>query len=88
MLSRHEKYVTQYRAVFVVNCKVGNEQTMHQSILRPKRGKRRKDSGESEVNLAGGEKFKQVCCLACSTEVGVIDEDEVYHFFNVLPSES
>ncbi|KAF3456711.1 hypothetical protein FNV43_RR01365 [Rhamnella rubrinervis] len=85
---RHEKYLTQYRAVFVVNCKIGNERSMRQFITRPKRGKRRRESGESEVNPGGGEIFKQVCCLLCSTEVGVIDEDEVYHFFNVLPSES
>lgn len=62
---------------------------MHQLIPRPKKGKRRRESGESEVDTGGGgEIFKQVCCLVCSTEVGVIDEDEVYHFFNVLPSES
>jgi len=34
------------------------------------------------------ETFKEVCCSVCSTEVGVIDQDEIYHFYNVLPSES
>lgn len=60
-----------------------------QQIL-PKRGKRRRESSEVEADPADGERetFKPVCCSVCSTEVGVIDEDEVYHFFNVLPSES
>lgn len=25
-----------------------------------------------------------VCCAACETEVGVRDEDNVYHFFEVI----
>ncbi|KAJ7954589.1 E2F-associated phosphoprotein [Quillaja saponaria] len=37
---RHEKYVTQYRAVFVVNCKIQNDQILRQNCSRPKRGKR------------------------------------------------
>lgn len=32
--------------------------------------------------------FKRVCCDVCSTDVGVIDEEEVYHFFNVIPSQA
>ena len=31
--------------------------------------------------------FKPVACNHCNTEVGVIDEDEVYHFFSVLTGE-
>ncbi|EOX99085.1 C-terminal [Theobroma cacao] len=83
---RHEKYVTQYRAIFVVNCKIENDQ-VRQEKVKPKRGKRRRECSENEAVDAGGETFKPVCCSVCSTEVGVIDEDEVYHFFNVLPSE-
>ncbi|XVE49717.1 hypothetical protein DITRI_Ditri01bG0103500 [Diplodiscus trichospermus] len=82
---RHEKYVTQYRAIFVVNCKIENDKVRQEGI-KPRKGKRRRESSENEA--AGGEIFKSVCCSVCSTEVGVIDEDEVYHFFNVLPSES
>ncbi|KAK9274473.1 hypothetical protein L1049_021721 [Liquidambar formosana] len=85
---RHEKYVTQYRAVFVVNCKIKSDQVSQQRSLQPKRGKRRRESGENEVGPVGAEMFRSVCCSVCSAEVGVFDEDEVYHFFNVLPSES
>ncbi|KAL3502289.1 hypothetical protein ACH5RR_036738 [Cinchona calisaya] len=80
---RHEKYLTQYRAVFVVNCKIKNGQVSQPGTKR-KRGRRHKTSAEPEVD----DVVKPVCCLICSTEVGVIDEEEVYHFFNVLPSES
>ncbi|KAK1380515.1 C-terminal [Heracleum sosnowskyi] len=84
---RHEKYVTQYRAVFVSNCKIKNDQVAQPGIKR-KRGKRGKGGSETDAGSFTGETFKPVCCSTCSTEVGVIDEEEVYHFFNVLPSES
>ncbi|XP_074338636.1 uncharacterized protein LOC141676816 isoform X2 [Apium graveolens] len=84
---RHEKYVTQYRAVFVNNCKIKNDQVSQPGIKR-KRGKRGKGGLETDAGSITGETFKPVCCSTCSTEVGVIDEEEVYHFFNVLPSES
>ncbi|KAB1993968.1 hypothetical protein ES319_D13G067900v1 [Gossypium barbadense] len=85
---RHEKYLTQYRAIFVANCKI-EDGKVRQERVKPKRGKRRRETVESEaVAAAGGEIFKSVHCSVCTTEVGVIDEDEVYHFFNVLPSES
>ncbi|KAJ4710476.1 E2F-associated phosphoprotein-like [Melia azedarach] len=84
---RHEKYLTQYRAIFVVNCKIESGQ-VQQITPKPKKGKRRRESREYEANPAGDELFKPVSCSVCSTKVGVIDKDEVYHFFNVLPSES
>ncbi|KAH8966894.1 hypothetical protein BDL97_03G050700 [Sphagnum fallax] len=36
----------------------------------------------------GEEIFKPVRCAECGTEVAVFDSDEVYHFFNVVPSYS
>ncbi|KAK6931753.1 E2F-associated phosphoprotein [Dillenia turbinata] len=83
---RHEKYVTQYRAIFVVNCKIKSDQTFRSGSQKPRKGKRCRDSSE-ESHPIGCESLKPVCCSVCSTEVGVIDEDEVYHFFNVIPSE-
>lgn len=85
---RHEKYVTQYRAVFVVNCNTKNEQVPQQNTQKSRRRKRARDCSGTQAGAVGGETFRQVCCSVCSTEVGVIDEEEVYHFFNVLPSES
>lgn len=85
---RHEKYVTQYRAVFVMNCTVKDERSYQHVGSGPKGGKRRRGSSKSEAGPVTSETFKHVCCSVCSTDVGVIDEDEVYHFYNTLPSES
>ncbi|KAK7280625.1 hypothetical protein RJT34_25690 [Clitoria ternatea] len=86
---RHEKYLTQYRAVFVVNCKIEGEKVVRQNNSRSRKRNRGKEGlDRSDASSTNIETFKQVCCSVCSTEVGVIDEDEVYHFYNVLPSES
>ncbi|XP_031372931.1 E2F-associated phosphoprotein isoform X2 [Punica granatum] len=89
---RHEKYVTQYRAIFVVNCKVETERVVYErNRARPGRAKRGRQTAEVDAEVGGAisnESFKHVCCSVCCTEVGVIDEEEVYHFYNVLPSEA
>lgn len=84
---RHEKYVTQYRAIFVVNCKIKVDDVSQFGSQKRKRDRRGKASCASNAISVAGETIKGVCCSVCSTEVGVIDEEEVYHFFNVLPSE-
>ncbi|ESW14759.1 hypothetical protein PHAVU_007G015100 [Phaseolus vulgaris] len=85
---RHEKYLTQYRAVFVTNCKIGNDKVLKQNTSRSRKRNRGSERFDShDPNSTNIETFKQVCCSACSTEVGVIDQDEIYHFYNVLPSE-
>ncbi|RAL51630.1 hypothetical protein DM860_010348 [Cuscuta australis] len=81
---RHEKNVTQYRAIFVVNCKIEDEPQLGS---KRKRGRRNGESEARPASADGAETFKHVCCSVCLTKVGVIDEDEVYHFLNVLPSE-
>ncbi|XP_070043952.1 uncharacterized protein [Nicotiana tomentosiformis] len=72
---RHEKNVTQYRAMFVVNCKIKSEQVAQLGNKR-KRGKKGRGSGAAEADSDMGETSKHVCCSVCSTDVGVIDEDE------------
>ncbi|KAJ4838859.1 hypothetical protein Tsubulata_010893 [Turnera subulata] len=84
---RHEKYLTQYRAIFVVNCKIGSNR-VQDSSKTSKQCKRSRQSDVSKAAQEDQEAVKSVFCSICSTEVGVLDEDEVYHFFNVLPSES
>ncbi|KAI4370749.1 hypothetical protein MLD38_019063 [Melastoma candidum] len=68
---RHEKYLTQYRAIFVMNCEVVLDKAYRQS----------KDATAAEL-----EALKLVRCSVCSTEVGVMDEEEIYHFYSVLPT--
>lgn len=86
---RHEIYLTQYRAMFVVNCEITDKKVFpHGSKKRRKNRKARKPEEAEEESSTSVEAVSQVCCSVCSTEVGVIDKDEVYHFYDVLPSES
>lgn len=94
-VSRHDLYRTQYRAMFVVNCDVQDDQVLFQ----PRTGDRSKKQKMKELSLKSGQKltvappgcdpndlFRSVLCSHCKTEVAVFDSDEVYHFFNVLAS--
>ncbi|CAM6106473.1 unnamed protein product [Calypogeia fissa] len=95
---RHEKYVHQYRAMFVSNCRILENQRLRLPAHRQTRKNPRKK--QAAANLEGDREqgapeteseddiFKPVRCSVCDTEVAVIDKDEVYHFFNVMPSYS
>ncbi|XP_023738270.1 uncharacterized protein LOC111886260 isoform X1 [Lactuca sativa] len=83
---RHEKYVTQYRAMFVLNCKIKKGQQVSSSSSSEDKGSLKRKRFRKSLAV-DGESFTPVCCSVCETEVGVIDDDEVYHFYNVLPSE-
>ena len=41
--------------------------------------------GDSVENV-DEEPFQSVLCAVCGEQVGVRDTDEVYHFYNVIPS--
>ena len=41
---------------------------------------------EQVVSKDDRERYFPVSCATCGTDVGVLDEDEVYHFYDVLPS--
>ncbi|KAJ8394246.1 hypothetical protein AAFF_G00048290 [Aldrovandia affinis] len=102
---RHEKYRTQYRAMFVMNCVVNKEEVLRYKTpterKRMNRRKKMKGAQQMEPGATGsgvtgsgvteaepGETFHPVRCTECSTEVAVLDRDEVYHFFNILASYS
>ncbi|KAG7509690.1 hypothetical protein JOB18_002091 [Solea senegalensis] len=98
---RHEKYRTQYRAMFVMNCAVNKEEvlrykTQEQDRKQRNRKRRRGQKTDTTANepapdptpagMNSGEVYHPVQCTECSTEVAVYDKDEVYHFFNILAS--
>lgn len=100
---RHERYRRQYRAMFVMNCTVKTEQLLRyqdqqkskNKNKRKRKGRGRGRRGEEEeecpappAGLDPEEVYRPVCCSECSTEVAVLDKDEVYHFFNILASHS
>ncbi|XP_010154825.1 PREDICTED: E2F-associated phosphoprotein, partial [Eurypyga helias] len=86
---RHESYKTQYRAMFVMNCIVNKEEILKYRKKLKKRSKKMKHSKETtsiQSNEEEEEVYHPVLCTECSTEVAVMDKDEVFHFFNVLAS--
>ncbi|KAJ1656596.1 hypothetical protein IWQ61_003859 [Dispira simplex] len=97
---RHDRYTSQYRALFVENCQVlWNEMVCYSSkgpipqsqaantdVIQP---------GESEPSqprpgyathnkLTDADLYHPVQCLICDTHVAYFDRDEVYHFFNTI----
>ncbi|KAI5678415.1 hypothetical protein M9H77_09365 [Catharanthus roseus] len=87
---RHEKYLTQYRAMFVVNCKIKDEPVSQGGSKRKRRSRKQRRPATETVpdDVVNDEAIRAVCCAVCWTEVGIVDDEEVYHFFHVLPSES
>lgn len=88
---RHEKYRTQYRAMFVMNCTVKKDEVLrykNQEDRKQRRRKRRKEQTPepTPAGMEADELYHPVQCSECSTEVAVLDQDEVYHFFNILAS--
>uniref|UniRef100_A0A8C8SJH7 E2F associated phosphoprotein n=1 Tax=Pelusios castaneus TaxID=367368 RepID=A0A8C8SJH7_9SAUR len=89
---RHESYKTQYRAMFVMNCSVNKEEVLKYKgpMNKIKKGRKKmKHSNEVatvQANQEEEEVYHPVKCTECSTEVAVLDKDEVFHFFNVLAS--
>ena len=84
---RHEVYQSQYRAMFVMNCSVDESQKLKFPLNGKKSGKKKAKLAEASAQ-DDGEDFNPVRCDECSTEVGVYDSDEIYHFFNVMASHS
>lgn len=87
LLCRHDQYVNQYRAMFVLNCLIIRDEILK---YKPKpnkksRGKRRRGIAEQSGNESEESgTYHPVRCRECNTEVAVYDQDEVFHFFNVL----
>ncbi|XP_068195607.1 E2F-associated phosphoprotein [Antennarius striatus] len=97
---RHERYRTQYRAMFVMNCTVKRDEVLRykaqeerkQRNRKRRRGQKMQTPSVDEVpapapaGMEADEIYHPVRCSECSTEVAVFDKDEVYHFFNILAS--
>lgn len=98
---RHEKYRTQYRAMFVMNCTVKKDEALRYKTQPDKKQRNRKrrrgqktetetppDEGgdPTPAGMNADEIYHPVQCSECTTEVAVFDKDEVYHFFNILAS--
>jgi len=91
---RHEIYVNQYRAMFVLNCRVLKDEVLKYIPKPSKKPRKRHRAGatvtaaeqEEDTNSQEVDVYHPVRCSGCNTEVAVVDTEEVFHFFNVLPS--
>lgn len=85
---RHEYRTTQYRAMFVRNCRVGSSPKVITSGKQQKAlGKRQRDSQPMQPTASfGPEQVFPVFCETCNAELGVQDSDEIFHFYSVFPS--
>jgi hypothetical protein len=79
---QHERYGNQFRAMFVLNCRVNTEQ-----IVRPQ-GETATTPATARAQQAGDENYNPVCCTVCGTEIGLreLPPSGVYHLFNVVAS--
>ncbi|KAF9952795.1 hypothetical protein BGZ70_000479 [Mortierella alpina] len=92
---QHEVYPHQFRAMFVEHCRV----IENERLRFPKETKKTTKSKDTTSEAAtSSQEFKPseddeadavyhpVVCEICNTKVALIDQDEVYHFFNVIPT--
>ena len=84
---QHETYHHQFRAMFVMNCNVDLNAKLTFPLSK-KEQKKKQFKIRKNPDLDPEETYLPVKCEQCSTQVAVYDQDEVYHFFNVLASQS
>jgi len=95
---RHDTYKTQYRAMFVTNCRTEysqkllyrNKEEIRKQFKRSKKKQRTSarasNAKEEEENNSPSDLYYPVHCSTCNTQVALYDTEEVYHFFSVLAS--
>ena len=90
--TRHDTYVNQYRAMFVLNCRIVRDEVLKYAPKPDKKARRKKRKGQEPEGVAAediqveSESYNPVRCNECNTEVAVYGKDEVFHFFHVLSS--
>ena len=69
--------------MFIMNCNIVTDERLSYTHKPDKKSrKRRKQQPPSQAS----DLYHPVRCSQCNTEVAVYDNDEIYHFFNVLAS--
>ena len=79
--------MNQYRAMFVLNCLIVRDEVLNYKPKPNKKPRRKRRRGKAEEFVNESEDpgtYHPVRCRECNTEVAVYDQDEVFHFFNVL----
>ncbi|KAL6728405.1 hypothetical protein Aduo_010183 [Ancylostoma duodenale] len=88
VVSQLSRPINTFLAMFVENCRVEQESLKIEKTGKARRLERQKlkkmGVDPNEQPAAPEDLFLPVHCAVCSTNVAVMDHDEVYHFFNVL----
>jgi hypothetical protein len=89
---RHERYLNQYRAMFVMgivvdwNSKLIYDESQQALVAKPENPESLSSPEELTNHHVNGEYFA-VLCASCRTQVAALDmEEEVYHFHGCLGS--
>ena len=75
--------------MFVMNCVVDTSEILkYPKEIGKKKKKNKRQSTEMIADQTEEDKYNPVKCTECGTVVAMYDQDEVYHFFNILASHS
>ena len=91
---KHATIDGQWRAMFVKNVRVDLRERFRPAELMPSDGRRgsgtanetNDDQSHDNSNDTSDSFYHKALCATCGTPVGVRDEDEVYHLFDVFPT--
>ncbi|TPX58923.1 hypothetical protein SpCBS45565_g07869 [Spizellomyces sp. 'palustris'] len=81
---QHIHYDSQFRAMFFENCVVDKGEVVRYPKEKSKGKGKLVTTEELDKDVTEDEVYWSVECETCGTQVGVMDEDEVVHFFNVI----
>ncbi|CAM4648988.1 unnamed protein product [Leuciscus chuanchicus] len=76
---RHEKYRTQYRAMFVMNCTVDKEEVLRYKTTNNRKQKRHKKKARQESTSAPAEAEMESDSGLTDARLAGMDEEEMYH---------
>lgn len=77
---RHEKYRTQYRAMFVMNCSVNMDEVLRYKAANKKKQHRKKSRLDHTATSAEAKPVTEAGLT--DARLGGMDEEEVYHPVN------
>lgn len=88
---QHDSDERQFRAMFVINCRVDTSKEVHPKAQsygkRQRKGGSERNSEPSDFAAADFDRFHPVLCATCGQEMGVWGiADKVYRFWHVVPS--
>ncbi|KAK2879079.1 hypothetical protein QQF64_010784 [Cirrhinus molitorella] len=79
---RHEKYRTQYRAMFVMNCTVNKEEVLRYKTANKRKQNRHRKKARQESTTTSTETEMESSAGLTDARLAGMDEEEIYHPVN------